>query len=264
MALADPVALLESLRSHPAETEWFEFKLNNFDPEEIGEYISALANSAMLHDKRHAYLVFGVSDGTHELKGTNVRLRRETVKGDLFEHWLMRMLNPRINVTIEECEIDGKHVEIVCIEPAYDRPVRFLNVAYVRVNSVKKRLDEFPEKERTLWYLTNRYAFEEGVAAISFAGLYAVNTKIDPAGLPLKSCTIITGPAEPPVHAIHDRQPLVLDPADYDAWLDPATPEADLFAILGRHINGRMEFHRVDRQVNSNRWQGGSEAIQPV
>ena len=103
-----------------------------------------------------------------------------------------------------------------------------------------------------------------GGEGFSFAGLYAVNTKIDPAGLPLKSCTIITGPAEPPVNAIHDRQPLVLDPADYDAWLDPATPEADLFAILGRHINGRMEFHRVDRQVNSNRWQGGSEAIQPV
>lgn len=165
MALADPVALLESLRAHPSETEWFEFKLNNFDPHDIGEYVSALANSAMLHDKRHAYLIFGVADGTHELIGTNIRLRRETVKGELFEHWLARMLNPRINVSIEEFDIDGKHVEIICIEPAYDRPVRFINIAYIRVNSVKKRLDEFPEKERTLWYLTNRYAFEEGVAA---------------------------------------------------------------------------------------------------
>lgn len=44
----------------------------------------------------------------------------------------------------------------------------------------------------------------------------------------------------------------------------PATPEAELFAILDGHINGRMEFHRVDRRVNSNRRQGGSEAIQPV
>lgn len=103
-----------------------------------------------------------------------------------------------------------------------------------------------------------------GADGFSFAGLYAVNSKIDPSAAPLMSCSIITGPAEPPVDAIHDRQPLILDQADYDAWLDPNTPASDLFAILGRHINDRMEFHRVDRQVNSNRWQGGPEAIQPV
>jgi ATP-dependent DNA helicase RecG len=169
MSLPDPVALLEHLRSHPAETEWFEFKVNKFDANDVGEYVSALANSAMLHDKRQAYLVFGVADGSHELEGTSIRLKQQKVGGELFEHWLSRMLTPRINVAFEEFEIDGKHVEIVCVEPAYDRPVRFMNVAYVRVNSVKKRLDEFPEKERTLWYLTNRYAFEEGVAATHLA-----------------------------------------------------------------------------------------------
>jgi len=30
----------------PAETEWIEFKKNNYKPEDIGEYISALSNSA--------------------------------------------------------------------------------------------------------------------------------------------------------------------------------------------------------------------------
>lgn len=164
MALADPIALLDSLRAYPAETEWFEFKGGHFDPEDFGEYVSALANSAMLHDRRRAYLIFGVQDGTHEIIGTTVHLGTEKVKGELFESWLSRFLSPKINISFEWCTVGGKHVEIACIEPAYTQPVRFKNVAYVRINSIKRRLDEFVAKERTLWQLTSRYAFEEGVA----------------------------------------------------------------------------------------------------
>ncbi|MBP7799665.1 MAG: hypothetical protein KA072_13680 [Thermoanaerobaculaceae bacterium] len=42
----------------PDETEWVEFKVNDFNPQEIGEYISALANSAALNGKAFAYLVW--------------------------------------------------------------------------------------------------------------------------------------------------------------------------------------------------------------
>ena len=42
--------LIKELISLPTETEWLEFKHNNFDPAMIGADISALANSA-------AYLV---------------------------------------------------------------------------------------------------------------------------------------------------------------------------------------------------------------
>jgi ATP-dependent DNA helicase RecG len=169
MALANPAELLESLRSHPAETEWFEFKKGNFDPEEIGEYVSALANSAMLHDKRHAYLVYGIDNATHEIVGTDVHLGTEKVKGELFESWLSRYLEPRINIAFEWCNIGDKHVEIVCIEPAYTQPVKFRHLEYIRINSVKRRLDDFPLKERTLWQLTSRYSFEEGIAASHFS-----------------------------------------------------------------------------------------------
>jgi len=40
--------LLHELRQLPKETEWVEFKCNYANPEKIGEYISALANSAAL------------------------------------------------------------------------------------------------------------------------------------------------------------------------------------------------------------------------
>jgi hypothetical protein len=40
--------LLHELRKLPNETEWVEFKANYADPQEIGEYISALSNAAAL------------------------------------------------------------------------------------------------------------------------------------------------------------------------------------------------------------------------
>ncbi|HLC15577.1 MAG TPA: RNA-binding domain-containing protein [Thermodesulfovibrionia bacterium] len=55
------------------ENECVEFKCNNDDPQSLGEYISALSNSARLHDKSNAYIVFGVEDGTHKVIGTSFR-----------------------------------------------------------------------------------------------------------------------------------------------------------------------------------------------
>jgi len=49
--------LLQELSRLPKETEWVEFKHNNDDPQMIGEYISALANSAALLGKQSAYVV---------------------------------------------------------------------------------------------------------------------------------------------------------------------------------------------------------------
>jgi hypothetical protein len=41
-------AKLNELRSASDETEWVEFKANYKEPDQIGEYISALANGAAL------------------------------------------------------------------------------------------------------------------------------------------------------------------------------------------------------------------------
>lgn len=83
-------------------------------------------------------------------------------------------------------------------------------------------------------------------APFSFAGLWAYNKALD-----LTSCAIITGPAERPVNEIHDRQPIMLDPAAYDAWLDPETPAADVKGLLDQRLNDQSQFHRVGREVNA-------------
>ena len=49
--------LISELRKLPTETGWLEFKENNTDPEDIGEYLSALSNTAAIEGKANAYVV---------------------------------------------------------------------------------------------------------------------------------------------------------------------------------------------------------------
>lgn len=53
------LSLVHELCRLTGETEWVEFKVNIRKPEEVGEYISALAYSAALIGKAFAYVVWG-------------------------------------------------------------------------------------------------------------------------------------------------------------------------------------------------------------
>ena len=50
------VSQVHELRKLPKECPWVEFKRNNDNPEEIGEYLSAISNSAALHHTNPAIL----------------------------------------------------------------------------------------------------------------------------------------------------------------------------------------------------------------
>ena len=53
--------IINELRGYDSEREWFEFKENWFVANELGEYVSALSNSAAIDGKKDAYFVWGVS-----------------------------------------------------------------------------------------------------------------------------------------------------------------------------------------------------------
>lgn len=44
---------------------------------------------------------------------------------------------------------------------------------------------------------------------------------------PSRSCTIVTTAAGPDVEAVHHRMPVILEPDDWDRWLDPTTTDVD-------------------------------------
>jgi predicted HTH transcriptional regulator len=157
--------ILQELRNLPAETEWVEFKHNNDNPEEIGEYLSALANSAALTGKVNAYMVWGVDNQTHDLLGTKTRPALCKVGNEELESWLLRQLTPKINFRFHELTVDGLLVVLLEIGAAFRHPVRFKTTEYIRIGSSKKKLKDYPEKERELWRVFDKTPFEREIAA---------------------------------------------------------------------------------------------------
>ena len=157
--------LIRELCKLPTETEWVEFKENYFDPQDIGEYISALANSAALEGKAHAYIAWGINDLSHEVVGTSFNPRKEKKGNEELENWLLRSLDPKIDFTFLHASLDGLSVILLEIPRASRHPVRFGGTEFLRVGSYKKKLSDFPEKERELWRIFDQTPFEEGIAA---------------------------------------------------------------------------------------------------
>ncbi len=143
--------LLDELRGLSAETEWVEFKIDYYKPQEIGEYISALSNSACLYQKEAGFLIFGIENKTHIVKGTTFKPKKEKVGNEEIENWLARLLSPRIDFKIFEFEYEGHPIVIFKIDPTHNTPVRFNGTEYIRVGSYKKKLADFPEKARKIW-----------------------------------------------------------------------------------------------------------------
>ncbi|RYH50934.1 MAG: transcriptional regulator [Alcaligenaceae bacterium] len=158
-------SLVRELCKLPSETEWLEFKRNKVDPQEIGEYISALANSAAFCGKAFAYMVWGVSDDSHEVAGTSFRYASAKVGNEELESWLLRLLSPKIHFRFFEVEVEEKLVAVLEIERAQNFPVSFSGSEYIRIGSNKKRLKDFQERERALWRIFDNSPFEAGVAA---------------------------------------------------------------------------------------------------
>jgi ATP-dependent DNA helicase RecG len=158
-------SLVRELCKLPHETEWVEFKENNAEPQEIGEYLSALANSAALVGKAFAYLIWGITNSEHKVVGTKFSPHSTKISNEELENWLLRALAPKIHFHFFELEIDGVQIVLLEIERAFRQPVQFQGQEFIRVGSYKKRLKDFPEKERGLWRLFDKVPFESGVAA---------------------------------------------------------------------------------------------------
>lgn len=111
--------ILLELRSLPSELEWFEFKEanDNFKTNEIGKYFSALSNEANLHKKESAWLIFGINDKTHDIKGTHFRLGNERLNSLKFQI-AQNTSNNLSFVHIHELSINDKRVIMFEIPPA--------------------------------------------------------------------------------------------------------------------------------------------------
>jgi putative SOS response-associated peptidase YedK len=94
---------------------------------------------------------------------------------------------------------------------------------------------EGPDKTRLPYYITRSDA-----EPMAFAGLWQ-------AWGDLVTCAVVSTEAGPGMAGIHDREPVILDRADWPLWLGQAGKGAAL--------------HRVDVAVNSNRASGAGLVV---
>ena len=69
-----------------------------------------------------------------------------------------------------------------------------------------------------------------------------------------ESCTLLTTGPNELVEQIHDRMPVILEPGDYDLWLDPQVSDPEqLEPLLRPYPAAEMTSHAVSSRVNSPR-----------
>ena len=164
MTTSQSIDLLNDLVKSSKENEWIEFKLNFHSEEEIGERISALSNGACINNQRFGYLVFGIEDKTHIIKGTTFSARKHKKGNEELENWLATRLNPRIDFSIHEFDYDEKrHITMFIIPAAKTQPVEFFHQSYIRIGSITRKLNDFPEKQAKIWK-KNTIPFEKEIA----------------------------------------------------------------------------------------------------
>lgn len=152
---------ISDLCSLPHETEWVEFKVGHFDPEDVGEYLSALSNSACLQDQRFGYLIFGVKDATHDIVGTLVDFYSEKIGNQDVSLWLHQMMDGGVEYEAHEGMAYGHKVLVLKIPAAVSVPTTFKGKEYIRHGSHKTLLKSNKNKARDLWAKLANEVFEE-------------------------------------------------------------------------------------------------------
>ena len=122
--------LLSLLKTNESENVEYKEAKNNFDFNELGRYFSALSNGANLIGKQYAWLIFGVSDKTHEFVNTNYRLG-SNLNG--LKKELTQSTNDNLTfLDIYELEIDGNRIIMFKIPAAIGVPTTWKGIAYDR------------------------------------------------------------------------------------------------------------------------------------
>ena len=157
-------ALVNELTKYSSETNWLEFKHNNYDFDMIGQDISALANGAAYAEKNCAYMIWGVHDQTHEIVGTEYD-QYTLMKGNQeIESWLRNSLSKNVEFEFRSLDMDNKKVVVLIIYKATNQTATFKKVDYIRVGSYTKKLSDYPQIQAQLWDKLRNNRFEEQYA----------------------------------------------------------------------------------------------------
>ena len=143
--------LIAELLSYPNELQWLEWKHCNDDPDTIGKYISALANSACVENREFGYMIWGIEDATRTVKGTRFDPACVRKGNQPLEIYLRVNLRPDIAFDFYRFEQNGKNLVILEVEAAYRQPIMWLGEAYIRIGEALTELRKHPSLEAKIY-----------------------------------------------------------------------------------------------------------------
>ena len=164
MDIKEITTIVKDIQASSTECEWVEIKHNNDDPQSIGEYVSALANGAAYMGQSRGFMAWGLDDNTHQIIGTTFNPKTKKVGNEELENWISHNLSPRIDFFFQEVNFPEGRVVVMLVDSAGNTPVKFKGTAWIRVGTYKKKLADFPERERKIWQNTVNSSFETKVA----------------------------------------------------------------------------------------------------
>ncbi|KAA6306630.1 hypothetical protein EZS27_041708, partial [termite gut metagenome] len=104
-----------------------------------------------LANKPFGYLVWGVEDITHVIKGTTFTFADAKHGNQDLELWLRLYLDPKINFEMFEFDCEGKQIVLVRIPAAKSEPTTFQKQPFVRVGSNKTDLRKYTDWMRIIY-----------------------------------------------------------------------------------------------------------------
>lgn len=129
--------------------------------------MSAISNSAALHDRDEGFLVWGVDDASKRPVGTSFDPQVARLGNQPLLVHLSANLDPNVRVEVVQGEVEGCRLVVLRIQPAVLTPVSYRGERYVRTGEAKSVLRNHPEVERALWSKLDKSPFETRPAKTS-------------------------------------------------------------------------------------------------
>jgi putative SOS response-associated peptidase YedK len=154
-------------------------------------------------------------------------------------------------------------VETVTERPAYRTPFERFRCLIV-ADGFYEWQSAGPGQRKRAFHIT-----PVGGGLFAFAGLWSIWR--GPDEQQLRSCTILTAPANPAIASLHDRMPVILEPQAETAWLNSRTDRSALLEMLRGLPGSATALRPVGPAVNNARYDGpecledpGAEAQQAL
>jgi putative SOS response-associated peptidase YedK len=94
------------------------------------------------------------------------------------------------------------------------------------------------------------YCFEVDEGELfAFAGIW--DRWKDASGKAVETCSILTTTPNAVTSSVHDRMPVILDPDNYDLWLDPGMTNVDAVSEMLKPFDARlMRCYPISTRIN--------------